>query len=368
LAPSVAKILKIRKESKFAGFTLLWFSVTRVLAAIWAACFVSLILGLPFLPNLDGGGIWTAFLEVGGQLKHMLLTEHFFIAMYLSIAIGIVSYFIPPLYRLLQKGIDSVEAVGEHIGAWVPLFVFLIGAFIYGLPTKIHSEIPSEVLQKLGTVTIAGLNLNLTEEFGLVGVYVIEALMIGVGCFVWQIVQVLIVRKHVPGFTVKGFYYDYWIKVYPLAWSTASEAVSMPLNMFTLKRVYPKVQASVRKLVVGLGAYLNVNGTSMDVMIITAVVSTALGYPVSLLGLLISVPFIAIIGYGIPGIPGEAIIFLPLMLTIVNLPPELVTTFTAIFVAIQLGLPDSFRTGANVTDNGIYAVWLNHIFEKRFDK
>jgi len=301
-------------------------------------------------------------------LKYMLLTERFFIVMYLSIAIGIVSHFIPPLYRFLQKGIDAVEAVGEHIGAWVPLLVFLIGAFIYGLPAKIASEIPSEILQKLDAVTIAGLNFNLTEEFGLVGVYVIEALMIGVGCFIWQIVQVLIVRKLVPGFTVKGYFHDYWIKVYPLAWSTASEAVSMPLNIFTIKRVYPRVQASVRKLVVGLGAYLNVNGTSMDVMIITAVVSTALGYPVSLLGLLISIPFIAIIGYGIPGIPGEAIIFLPLMLTIVNLPPELVTAFTAIFIAIQLGLPDSFRTGANVTDNGIYAVWLNHIFEKRLDK
>jgi Na+/H+-dicarboxylate symporter len=192
--------------------------------------------------------------------------------------------------------------------------------------------------------------------------------MIGVGCFIWQIVQVLIVRQIVSRFTVKGFFHNYWIKVYPLAWSTASEVVSMPLNMVIVKRVYPEVQAPVRRLVVGMGAYLNVNGTSMDVMIITAVASIALGYPVSLLGLLISVPFIAIIGYGIPGIPGERVIFLPLMLTVVNLPPELESTFTAIFVVTQLGFPDSFRTGANVTDNGIYAVWINHIFKKRFDK
>jgi len=119
--------------------------------------------------------------------------------------------------------------------------------------------------------------------------------------------------------------------------------------------------------VVGLGAYLNINGTAMDVMVLTGVVSLIVGHPASLVGLLISVPVIALIGFGVPGIAGEAVLFAVPMMTVVGIPPELTAPFMAIFIAIQLGLPDSFRTGANVTDNGIYAIWLNKIYEKRFE-
>ncbi|GAH52817.1 unnamed protein product, partial [marine sediment metagenome] len=35
---------------------------------------------------------------------------------------------------------------------------------------------------------------------------------------------------------------------------------------------------------------------------------------------------------------------------------------------LQVGLPDSFRTGANVTDNGIYALGLNKLYKKKFMK
>ena len=40
--------------------------------------------------------------------------------------------------------------------------------------------------------------------------------------------------------------------------------------------------------------------------------------------------------------------------------------FIAIFTASQIGLADSFRTGTNVTDNGIYAMGLNKLYHTRF--
>jgi len=184
--------------------------------------------------------------------------------------------------------------------------------------------------------------------------------------FLWQIVELIIVKKYVEGFSIKDYFSKYWVKVYPLAWSTASEAVSMPLNMAMIKKQYKEVSEMVRKLVVGLGAYLNVNGTTMDVMVLTGVVSLIVGHPASLLGLCLSIPVIALIGFGVPGIAGEAVLFAVPMMTVVGIPPELVAPFMAIFVAIQLGLPDSFRTGANVTDNGIYAILLNKVYEKHY--
>ena len=65
---------------------------------------------------------------------------------------------------------------------------------------------------------------------------------------------------------------------------------------------------------------------------------------------------------------GEEILFVVPMMMIVGIPEPMVGAFVAIFSAIQMGLPDSFRTGANVTDNGIYAIGLNQVYESRFMK
>lgn len=368
LAPAVAKMLKTRKESKFAGFVMMWFTISRLLAAIWAAIFVSLVLGLPLVPEGGGENFGSVILKIALQLKELMLHSIFFQAMWVSIIIGVIGYFYKPLGRVLYMGSSGVEAVGEYIEAWIPFLAFLIGSFIYGLPKELAQSVSPDIMQQLSQASILGMDLNLKSEFGLIGIYFIEAALIGLGCFIWQIVQLIIVKKYVEGFSIKEFFTKYWIKVYPLAWSTASEAVSMPLNLAMIKKQYKGVKEMVRKLVVGLGAYLNINGTAMDVMVLTGVVSLIVGHPASLFGLILSVPVIALIGFGVPGIAGEAVLFAVPMMTVVGIPPELTAPFMAIFIAIQLGLPDSFRTGANVTDNGIYAIWLNKIYEKRFQK
>ena len=369
LAPSVARILKTRKESKFAGFVVLWFSITRILAAIWAAIFVSLVLGLPILPQGQAVGIGSLVLENFQLLGKMLVTTTFFRAMWVSIIIGIIAYYNKRLYGWLEKGTQGIEVAGEYIEPWIPLFAFMIGGFIYGLPKTLLAEIPADVLANLSEgVRLMGININLRHEFGLVGVYFVEAILIGVGCTIWQAGELLIMKKVIKGFSIKSFLSQYWIKVYPLAWSTASEAVSMPLNMAIIKRRYKQIPDTVRRLVVGLGGYLNVNGTSMDVLMLTGVVSVIVGHPASLLALLISVPIIALIGYGVPGIPGEEILFVVPMMKIVGIPHPVIGAFLAIFCAIQMGLPDSFRTGANVTDNGIYAIGLSRLYERRFKR
>lgn len=369
LAPSVAKILKTRKEGKFAGFIVLWFSITRIIAAIWAAIFVSMVLGLPFAPTGGAGGIGALLLENLRLLGNMLVSTTFFRAMWFSVAIGILAYYNKRLYGFLQKGAQAIESAGEYIEPWIPLFAFMIGGFIYGLPKTLLEEIPADVLANLSQgVTLAGININLQHEFGLVGVYFIEAALIGLGCFIWQAVEIIVIKKFVQGFSIKEFFVKYWIKVYPLAWSTASEAVSMPLNLSLIKRQYKNVHETVRRLVVGLGGYLNINGTSMDVMMLTGVVSVIVGHPASFIALLVSVPIIALIGYGVPGIAGEEILFVVPMMKIVGIPEPVIGAFLAIFCAIQMGLPDSFRTGANVTDNGIYAIALNKVYRSRFQK
>jgi Na+/H+-dicarboxylate symporter len=218
----------------------------------------------------------------------------------------------------------------------------------------------------MGKLNLLGLNVNISSEFGLVWIYIIGSVLIGVGCFIWQGMQLAILKRYVKGFSVRRFFKEYWLKVYPLAWSTSSEVVSMPLNMSLIKRSYPEVKRTVRKLIIGLGAYMNINGTTMHVILLAGIVACLVGYRPSLFQLAIGVPIIALIGYGVPGIPGELVLFAVPVVKILNLPEPIIALFMALYLALQVGLPDSFRTGANVTDNGIYAIGLNKLYKDKF--
>lgn len=104
----------------------------------------------------------------------------------------------------------------------------------------------------------------------------------------------------------------------------------------------------------------------MHVILLAGIVSVLVGYHPSLVQLVLAVPLIALIGYGVPGIPGELVLFAVPMLKILSVPEPAIPAFMALYLALQIGLPDSFRTGANVTDNGIYALALNKLHSNRF--
>jgi Na+/H+-dicarboxylate symporter len=79
-----------------------------------------------------------------------------------------------------------------------------------------------------------------------------------------------------------------------------------------------------------------------------------------------SIPLIFLLGYGIPGIPGELIIFAGPIAIILGLPQDVVPVFLALYVGFQIGLPDSFRTGANSTDNCVSGLILQDLYERQY--
>jgi len=373
LAPSVAKMMKARKESSFAGFIIVWFGLTRILAGVWAALFTVLILKLPFLPTSEAGAIDIAsvFKENLIVLKDLLLKSVFFRAIWISIIVGIVAYFKEKLYNKLQKAAGTIETLGDYIEPAIPVLMLLLGAYIYSLPQELAQSVDAQTLDSIAKANLGKLNLfgwviDINTEFGLIWVYVVGSVLIGIGCFIWQAMQLIILKLYIPRFSVKDFFVNYWSKVYPLAWSTSSEVISMPLNMSLVKRQYANISRIVRRLIIGLGAYMNINGTTMHVILLAGIVAVLVGYRPSLLQLVLGVPIIALVGYGVPGIPGELVLFAVPMVKILNLPEPIIPMFMALYLALQVGLPDSFRTGANVTDNGIYAIGLDKLYKKKF--
>lgn len=370
LAPSLAKMLKTRKESSFAGFVVGWFTVSRILAGIWAAIFTCLILGLPLLPKHETNSLGTVIIQNLLVLKDLMLHNYFFWAIWASIIVGIIAYYKESIFKILKQGTNLIESGGAKLEPWIPLLMLLLGAYIYSLPMELTASIDPEMMEsineKASGFSLIGINIDLGSEFGLIWVYIIGSVLIGVGCMIWQLIQLGILKAYLKDFSIRSFFKRYWVKVYPLAWSTSSEVVSMPLNMAIIKRSYASISQVVRSLVVGLGAYLNINGTTMHVILLAGIVAAIIGHPPSLLELLIAVPVVALIGFGVPGVPGELILFAVPMVKLLALPDILIPLFMALYLALQIGLPDSFRTGANVTDNGIYAIGLNKLYNTKF--
>ena len=86
----------------------------------------------------------------------------------------------------------------------------------------------------------------------------------------------------------------------------------------------------------------------------------------SVIELLMIIPVVFLISYGVPGIPGEFVLFAGPMATMLSIPDASMPVFLAVYIGIQLGLPDSFRTGSNSTDAFVGSIMMNAIYEKRF--
>ncbi len=91
-----------------------------------------------------------------------------------------------------------------------------------------------------------------------------------------------------------------------------------------------------------------------------------LGVQISLLNLLLSIPLVFVMGYAVPGIPGELLLFGGPMVVALGVDATTAPIFLALYVGLQIGLPDSFRTGANSTDNCIISLMIQDLHDRRF--
>ena len=200
----------------------------------------------------------------------------------------------------------------------------------------------------------------------MITIYVLGAVLTGVACMIWQLIFLVIARAQESRFSIIGYFKNYWIRVYPLLWATSSEALATPLNLYLAKRHAPWIPSTIRRFTIGVGSYLDINGTIINVFILGAIVLLILGLNVSVIELLLIIPVVFLISYGVPGIPGELVLFAGPMATSLSIPDSSIPVFLAVYIGIHLGLPDSFRTGNNSTDAFVGSIMMNAIYERRF--
>lgn len=367
LAPSLARMFLTRRESRFGTYVIKWYLFRKFLACLWAIIFTVLVFRLPFMPE-RAPSFLQALKETFHSLEEMALHSSYFWAMYLSIAVAIISTKIPFIFKGLDKTLQGVEVAARYFLPLIPSFMLAIGAYIYGLPTHLNKQIEIEegMGEVLHQISMFGFDLNPNNPMQMVYIYIFGSLLTGIACFLWHLTLVYFANKRVKEFTVKEYFFGYWIKIYPLLWSTSSESIATPLNLYLTKKYAPWVKSSVRRFVIGVGSYMNINGTLICVYVLGGVVLTILGVKVSFVEWLLTIPVVLLISYGVPGIPGELVMFAGPMATLLNLPPDIYPVFLAVYLGLQIGLPDSFRTGNNSTDDYLCSIIIDDIYKKKF--
>ena len=367
LAPSLARLFTTRKMGTFGLLVIGGFGVRKLLASVWAIAFVFVVFRLPIAPQ---GSVSMAdgVMQTVGTLGNMALTSPYFWAMYAAVAVAVASSRVEKLTVILEKIMNVVERAGSYFMPLMPIFMFGIGAYVYGLPDNVREQVG---LGAGGTGTLVDLNIwgwttSPQTSSGMIMIYVLGAVLTAVACFMWQFVFLLLARHFEPRFSIVGYFTKYWIKVYPLLWATSSEALATPLNLFLTKKYAPWIRNEIRRFAIGVGSYMDINGTIINVFVLGTVVLLVLGLKVSVIELLFIIPVVFLISYGVPGIPGELVVFAGPIATLLNIPEAMLPIFLAVYLGLQLGLPDSFRTGSNSTDDYVVAILVNSLYEKRF--
>lgn len=362
LTPALVRIFK--SDGKFGFYAIKWFAVRKVLASIWAVIFTVIIFKFSIFPN-HSSSLTAALSKTLSSFLWMAVHSPYFWAMYASIAVALVSVKTGALQCFLDKAANNIEHVGGLLEPLIPLLMFTIGAYIYSLPRHLQG-LNSGIT--LNTINIFGFSLNPNTSIGMILIYVAGALLVAIACFLWHFTLILLSKYKVQGFSIKSYFKDYWIRVYPLLWATSSEALATPLNLYLVKKYAPQVKTVVRRFIIGVGSYMNINGTLICVFVLAGLVGKVLGLDFSLFELLLAIPIVFIISYGVPGIPGELVLFAGPLSIMLNIPVQILPVFLALYIGLQIGLPDSFRTGNNSTDDYLCCVYLNNTYLKRFFK
>ena len=365
LAPVLSRILSTKQRSSFGLYVITWLGATKIVALLFAVVFTVVVFGLPLLPD-NSVSIWAALVQTSKSLLTTLTVSQFFWAIYAAMAVGLVAVRVKPLAGVLEKGVTLIESAGQYIQPVIPVFMFAVGVYVQSIPDQVGQLDTAGAGANLQSISVLGFSIDTSTATGMVTAYIVGPLLVAAACFAWHFGVLALAKYQCKQFSVRDYFRTYWVKAYPLLWSTSSESLATPLNLYILSKHAPWVRPIVRRIVIGAGSVLCTNGTLICAIILLGLVGSILGFEFSLLELLLVIPVAFLISFGIPGIPGELLLFAGPFAMVLGIPPEAIPLFLTLYLGLQLGLPDSFRTGGNTTNNYVYAILLNEVYVKRF--
>ena len=149
-------------------------ALRKILASLWAIVFVLIVFRIPILPQ-GSLSLTDGISETVGSLGKMMLTGTYFWAMYAAIAVSVLSTRAKTVTRALERVMDFVETAGSYLLPLMPIFMFAIGAYIYGLPDNVQQQIALDADGKgvLVDLDIWGWTTSPQSSSGMITIYVL---------------------------------------------------------------------------------------------------------------------------------------------------------------------------------------------------
>ncbi len=353
LAPSMLSLLRNGDGNPrhFTLYAVAWFSALRLAVLCAAAAAVIAVYRLP----LEGPPVAAWHSQSIGTLAE----NRYLLAM---LAAALIAWL---LRHRDGRGIDAflaipdrIEAAGNLLTRFTPLFGFLMGVYIVSIPG---------ILTAAGGAALQAVSFRWFEigPNRPMAIYLTATGLTALLCLTLHAALVIAIRLTLPGFSVKTYLSAYLLRVYPLIWSTGAESLAIPANLATLRRYGGAVPDVLRDLTVGLAATLNLNGSLICAMVLIPAVCMAIGHPLSIPALLACLPLVFILGYAIPGIPGELVVFADPIAHALGVTGTQRDLFLLLFLSWQIGLTDSFRSAGSATDAVPATLLLTHAYKKR---
>ena len=334
LAPVLSRILSTKRRGSFGVYVIAWLGATKILALLFAVFFTVAAFGLPLMPE-NSVSIGGALVQTLKSLVTTLTVSQFFWAIYAAIAVGLIAVKVQPLAQLLEKGVTFIESAGQYIQPIIPLFMFAVAVYVQSIPDQVGQLDIEGAGANLETTRVLGFSIDTSTTTGMVTAYIVGSLLVAAACFIWHFGVLAMAKYKSKRFSVRDYFWTYWIKAYPLLWSTSSESLATPLNLYILSKHAPWVRPTVRRIVIGAGSVLCTNGTLISAIILLGVVGSILGFQFSLLELLLAIPVPFLISFGIPGIPGELLLFAGPFSMVLGIPPEALPLFLTLYLGLQ---------------------------------
>jgi len=349
VAASLAQLIRKKTAINIFKDGVYWFFAIRIISALFTIAIIALVFRAPLLPANFNAFRFDQLSAVFGKTIFVMLIG----SLGFAFLFGWIGSKQDRIYMLLQAINNGLSSLGDAVCFLILPAMFTLGIYISGLDNIVVGEAASVSITIKSPLLLYALSL---ASFVLIA-------------FVWQTVYLYLVIRNRNDVTMKSFFINYYIHVWPLAWSTMSEIITFPLSLSKARKAFPKMEKGVRSFVLSLGTSMNVTGNMINGFVIAAFTANALGYPISVLELLLVVPVISIVALGEVGMPGDSILLLGLVVVaMMAVPDGFMTNFNEAFLALwftlEVGLQDSFRTGVNVTDNVIHALLLDNYYKR----
>ncbi len=210
----------------------------------------------------------------------------------------------------------------------------------------------------LAPIAVFGLMARLTSQFGLetlvgISVYVATVLLGLLFLLIFYLTIVFLSTKKSPFKFLKDIR-----NAQLLAFSTSSSAAVMPLSMKTAEEKL-KIRPSISRLVIPIGATVNMDGTALYQGIATIFLAQVFGLSLGVTALLLLLVTIVGASIGSPGTPGVGIAILSVILNSMGIPIGA--------LALILGVDrilDMSRTAINVTGDLTAGSFLDSLIKK----